>query len=545
MKEKLKAYWDKAKEFLKKYKKIAIISGSVLLAVIIAVIIVTSNRPYAVLFADLTTEDMTAITAWLDSENISEYRVQDGNTILVPETLEPNLKMRLTMEGLPNSGYGYKYSLSSGMLSTESERAQATRYDLQDRMSAVVRNYPGVREAVVTITLGENTSYILDSDRAVPASASVYVELETGATLTQDQAAAIRRLIAHSVKGLDIDSVTIEDGYGNRYASGTSGDLGDASSLKLQMEQQYEDKIRSKVITALTPYFGQENLRVAVNCFVDVSQEVEDSTEVHLPDWANDGSTNGAGIIGSRIFDYVILRGDDEAVGGVVGSSVNSDFPEYVEDMAELDGDETQISAGSEVIYDNSRSESHIIRAAGYLTDCTISVSVNATAARDTSIRWIEQHVARAAGIVGTIDETTGEEYLADKISVVCRPFYEDPVIDLPGTNFYIETWMLYAAAGALLVIIALVVLFSILARRRRKRKMRELEEKSYLDAKAFLAKQAAQTPQAVAGGANVMTIQSERSMELRQEIREFTEENPEMAAQMIKSWLRGGDDNV
>jgi flagellar M-ring protein FliF len=44
--------------------------------------------------------------------------------------------------------------------------------------------------------------------------------------------------------------------------------------------------------------------------------------------------------------------------------------------------------------------------------------------------------------------------------------------------------------------------------------------------------------------GADVMTIQTEKSLELRKSIRKFAEENPELAAQMIKSWLRGGEEN-
>ena len=36
-----------------------------------------------------------------------------------------------------------------------------------------------------------------------------------------------------------------------------------------------------------------------------------------------------------------------------------------------------------------------------------------------------------------------------------------------------------------------------------------------------------------------IMEMQTERSMELRQDVRKFTEENPEIAAQMVKNWLR------
>ena len=41
---------------------------------------------------------------------------------------------------------------------------------------------------------------------------------------------------------------------------------------------------------------------------------------------------------------------------------------------------------------------------------------------------------------------------------------------------------------------------------------------------------------------ADIMEMQTERSMELRQDIRKFSEENPEIAAQMVRNWLREGE---
>ncbi len=37
------------------------------------------------------------------------------------------------------------------------------------------------------------------------------------------------------------------------------------------------------------------------------------------------------------------------------------------------------------------------------------------------------------------------------------------------------------------------------------------------------------------------MNLQTEKSMELRKDVRKFAEDNPEIAAQMVKSWLREG----
>ena len=38
------------------------------------------------------------------------------------------------------------------------------------------------------------------------------------------------------------------------------------------------------------------------------------------------------------------------------------------------------------------------------------------------------------------------------------------------------------------------------------------------------------------------MEMQTEKSMELRKDVRKFAEENPEIAAQMVKNWLKEGD---
>ena len=40
------------------------------------------------------------------------------------------------------------------------------------------------------------------------------------------------------------------------------------------------------------------------------------------------------------------------------------------------------------------------------------------------------------------------------------------------------------------------------------------------------------------------MEINTEKSMELRKNVRQFAQNNPEIAAQMIKTWLRGGEEN-
>ena len=43
-------------------------------------------------------------------------------------------------------------------------------------------------------------------------------------------------------------------------------------------------------------------------------------------------------------------------------------------------------------------------------------------------------------------------------------------------------------------------------------------------------------------GGADIMEVNTEKSMELRKSVRQFAQNNPEIAAQMVKTWLKGED---
>ena len=45
------------------------------------------------------------------------------------------------------------------------------------------------------------------------------------------------------------------------------------------------------------------------------------------------------------------------------------------------------------------------------------------------------------------------------------------------------------------------------------------------------------------ATGADIMDMETEKSIELRQEVRKFAETSPEIAAQIVRSWLREGDE--
>ena len=533
MAEKIKAYWEKAKEVLGKVsRKIWIAVAAVLIVVIAAIaFVVSSNNEYVVLFSDLNSSDLSSVVTYLESNGVENYRLENGDTVLVPAAQEPYLKMRLVSQGYGTSGNAYDYYTEhAGMLSTESEREKIWLISLEEKLRACVITLDGVKDASVKLTPGEDNTYVLDSGNKVEATASVTVVMRDGKLLTDDQAAAIRALVSTYINGLDVGRVEILDSMGNLYTVDDDAKMSsDSSALKLQLEEKYNNLTRTNVMQVLVPLFGPDNVKVGVSCTVDVNRTTQADTAINLPEWATDGE----GIIGSKIYDNYIVRDEGENAGGNVGTTSNSDLPTYVENEVQPDGTEAEIGASGQVDYDNPRTETYTERTAGYLTDCMVSVTINATMAGVIDTESLKLHVARAAGI--------SDEYAASKISIYTAPFYVEPVEPEPEWSLPIPEWALYAALGGMLLFILILIL--IISGSRKRRKKKEEEELELLAQQQSLEMMLSEVPQEEPV-ADVMSIRNEKSMELRKDIRRFADESPEIAAQIVKTLLRGGDND-
>lgn len=549
LKEKAKIYGTKAKELAGKVsKKVWIALGIVVVALIAAVVVFRMTRPYVVLITGSTTDELSAVLSWLDEQNYSNYRLE-GDTIYVPESQAINLKARLLQAGYPKTGYGWPTYLDNvGALSTESERASAWLINVMENMAAIIRTFDGVKDAQVMIAPGQDNRYVLDSQNVTQATAHVQVTMAEGRTLSSGDAANIRNLVAHGVQGLQVDSVTIGDNWGNTYSGVSYTSDMDASALKIQLEEENSNKIQAQIMNNLLPLFGEGNVKVSTNVVCDVSYTISDANYVYLPDWAADGSTNGAGIIGSRAYTYEWYTNGDVPVGGPVGTGVNSDIYNYVEQEPAVEDSAGKVSGGGQLDYNNPEEQVHKVTTAGYITDCTVAVSINSTTAGPVDVEAVRSLVARAAGINAVVtQDMTAEEYLAGKIAIYSGPFYE---LEQPGTsnagsdsifNLPVPDWVILAAAAGLLLFLIILLVVILLLRGKKKKKQQKLEAEQQ-SIEEMLASVGVTPEEPV--GADVMTLQSERSMELRQNIRKFAEENPEIAAQLVKSWLRGGDDN-
>lgn len=557
IKEKLQGGVKKVKEFYsgdKKKKRIGITTA--LLAIVIAASVFTAfklnQKEYVSLFTDLTTEDMSSVVSKLEEQGVADYKVKD-DSILVNSKDEFNIRADLMMDGYPKSGFAYEtYNSQLSMMTSESARQTAIIQDLQDRIGATIACLEDVKQAVVNIQTGSDNRYVLDSENSIPASASIFVTMKNDEEIPDKYVEAIGNLVSKAVSGLEFENISVTDSLGNTFVPSdinSEDSTSSASDLKLRLEQQVNNRVRNEVLQALTPVYGTENVRVSVNSTVDVSHRVQENITYTTPE----GAPAGEGIIGHYEYDQSLTRPTDEtgAAAGVAGAEQNTDVNTYLNSEGAVQGNEEVVT--------NSGVEDHKVNTSteqseqnfGVVTDVMIAVTINEEASGNVGADQLVSHIARAAGIDATQQ--------AEKINVLIAPFYNPNAENDNQTDnnnniiagFTLPPWGIYVIGAIIGLLLVLIILLIIIRKRRKKAKLiaqQEAMEKSEAEKKALedelfrkaAISEAERIAEEEAAKRGILDIQNERSLELKQDIRKFTEENPEIAARMICMWLRG-----
>lgn len=548
MQTKLKGFWEKIKGFFAKLnKKTRILLGvcaAVILVLIIAAALLLNRKEYAVLCSSLTASETSSVISFLNDNGVTDYRI-NNDQILVPKGREEQLQIQLVTSRTLNSGYFYEtYFDRTGTFSTEAERKEAMRIATQEKLEAMIRQLDGIRDAQVVINLGTQRVYVLDPQTS-ESTATVLVTPDGNQLLSGGTVESIRYMVSHAVQALNISDVTISDTNNNVYNDSSTGvgAMADANALKLQFEQNINNQVRMQVLNVLEPIYGPGNVTVAVNTTADMSRKVIENTDYYQPQ----GSVEGGGLIGHEEWFWVIGEDGTNAQGGTVGTSTNSDiplYPDYVPDGA----DNAPYSSGSG---NRDHEISSIVTQqevwAGTITDVKVAVTINQDARNSGSVglEQLTRQVAVAAGI------GTDPEVMDGCVNVLIAPFHVDTPAAGPDGFFVrllagVPDWMILAAIGGLILFIILLIVILLLRRRAKKKRLAkqaaleaEMRAAEEAEAAAAAAEILAAAP---TGGADIMEVNTEKSMELRKVVRQFAQNNPEIAAQMVKAWLKGED---
>ena len=284
MKEKFGQFKEFAGNLSSKTKKLIIAGAAVLIVAAVVIAVVLNNRPYVELFSGLGQEEAQQIVQKLQEDEV-DYKFSGDSTILVKEDVVDQTKATLVQEGYPKSGFTYDtFKDNASMLTTDSDKKTYKLYELQDRIGSTIRLFDGVKDAKVTIALGEESRYALDDDEE-RSSASAVVTMSDGGSPTAEQSVAIQRLVSKSIPGMELEDVAVFDGNGNDVSVEGDGVQNSSSTSDTEeLARMAENQISNNVMKVLGPIYGQDNVRVSARAKVNLEKLIREETTYTTPD---------------------------------------------------------------------------------------------------------------------------------------------------------------------------------------------------------------------------------------------------------------------
>ena len=543
--QKLKEMWQNLSD--KSKKLLGIIAGITVVIIAVAVFLLARGQKteYQTLFSSLSQGEAQQIVSLLQEQNVPYLYDGKSGALKVPSESVDTLRAQLLSKGYPKSGFAYDmYIGNSGLMTTESDKKQYTLYDLQDRLGATIRLFDGVRDAKVTIAEGSDQTYAIEEENPVQASASVVVTMEEGQTLSEKNAEAIKNLVARAVKGMNFTNVSVFDAGTMEEVAADAGDSASGSGTSMaNLTTTVENNIANNIKRVLGKIYGGENLAVSVKGTLNMAKLIQENTQYTVPEKTE--ATDKRGLLSNEEVAGENAGNSGENAAGVAGADANADTPRYTTQngTATTTDNYSNSSATREWLYNVLKEQKEI--APGVLEDASVAIVINTD---DNSIPESDliNLVADAAGIK--------RDEAADKITILrslnktaVQKTVEDKPVEEPKT--LLDKFPLWALIGAAVSAFLLILILLILILRGRKKKKQQKLAQEEMENAAALSVEKPTDEITPVDEIDEDELNAEgkmlHGMKLKKSIGEFTDQNPQVVAKLIQSWMREEEQNL
>ena len=201
-----------------------------------------------------------------------------GN-VLVPTNNYHQSRMALAAQGLPASvpdGYSAVSDIPIG--SSRSVENIRLKQSQEIELARSVGEIQGVIAARVHLAIPEKSVFARTS---IAPTASVFVQLNEGRSLSRQQVNAIIHLVSSSVPSLSKSDVTVVDQYGGLLSNPNDDPASALSDAQLEHRIKIEAIYRSRIISLVSPLVGAGNVTAQVNLDIDFtkSEVTEESVD--------------------------------------------------------------------------------------------------------------------------------------------------------------------------------------------------------------------------------------------------------------------------
>ena len=508
--------------------------GIVLLAAVLAIVLNVTGDKYVALYEGLESSEATAIYQELLADGVDAQLDSTGN-VVVPKELYDQCLLMLAKEGYPKSALTYDiFENSQSLTSTESDRTQALIIQAQERLQGTLMRMKGIKDAVVTLAIPENTDYVWEQveESSVPTASVMITFADDVEELTDDQITAIKNLVASAVPDLEPDNVTLTDAETMielKVDEEAHGGLGYTQNL--EFEKIVQSQIEENVIRILTPKYGADGVFAVAKVTINYDKMMTEKMEL-IPNSKEEGFLT---------HEEGTFQGTPEDVaGGVAGEENNTDIPDYTYNSGSaLDG-ETMIEGLRD--YDYGYIKTQIEKGNAILDRATVSVMVKQANLSNTNREEIVNIVSKSVDIDPeniSVSSFVGEEPQDDV--AVNKTFLEN-LLDLP-------VWQIILIFAIIVLVCLLIILIpTIIIVKKRKQKKKDGMEEYLQQIEDERAAEQLQLQQEIDRYKKeladlAMGDSDPKDEAILKEVRNFAKANPKVTANLLRSWIKDGDE--
>lgn len=500
----IQEFWKKQTNKTKSYIIISVIGVLVLSVGVPLLLRWNTEYKYSVLYKGLSTQEQGEIYLVLSELNIPATTNNEGELMVLTKNVN-QIKLKLSSMGYPKTALSYSvFTSNAGFMATELEKKQYLVIDLQSRLEETLRQIEGVRSAIVTLNIPNESNYAWQINQN-QGSASVLLDLNASNSLDLKMVNGIKNLVASSVPQMDSKRVTVVDSStgAELVAQSEEGSL-DGNFLQIQFEDEIESRMEEKILNLLVMPYGYENIRVSVSVEIDYDKMLSEEME-YIP------TTDGKGVIQSLEEWYAEGSGSKgSTTGGIAGESSNTDVPSYQSSDDKNTG-EHSYTAEYLVSYIKRQIEKNNAK----LKSATVSVVINNQDLNSSEINnWIKT-IAKAINV----EET---DVVVHNVSTK-----QNDVIVIDAND--IDPMLIYGIIGVTVFVLVAIIIVIILKFRKNKKNQ---QAESEVDEKL---KQEIKERSKPIG----QSRETDPSLATLENIQNFTHENPEITANLIREMLK------
>ncbi|AZO80530.1 flagellar M-ring protein FliF [Bosea sp. Tri-49] len=415
-----------------------------------------SQPTMGVLFADLSSQDVSAIVKDLDTRGVKYELRGDGQTILAPRADVPKLRLELAGKGIPSGGgVGYEiFDKGDAFSSTSFVQNINHLRALEGELSRTIRSISRVQAARVHLVIPERR--LFERDREPPRAS---IALKLAGDLDNAQVRAIRHLVSSAVDGLKPERVSIVDERGRLLADGAQGEQGMVGVALDERQGAMERRIKAQVDDIVASIVGPGRARVQVSATLDTNR-IESRSETFDPE--------------SKVIRSSQNRTEASATSEQrEGVTVGNELPGAQQNQGQQQGQQRDTNSKNEEVvnYEISRTTRTEVQDGGRVRKLSVAVLVDGVYSRQGNETNYQPRSQEELERIGQLVRTAigFDRQRGDQVEVVNLRFAEAPqaATDLTEqtlmqqlTSFTREDLVRFAEMGviALLILIVLMV---------------------------------------------------------------------------------------